>query len=202
MVQKRYGTEKAQRHALAGLDKHMKYIIAVFCFVALSPAIADPIKAGAAVASMKFDAVKSFHDFVSSASEPKEWATIRQNARTQKWFKARFTTSDVKYDVRKTDSLVTPITGIVSFLLSVRQSDAFESKDDAERALVSSARGLDFRIEGKYHVVDDDWRVSELRTIDIGPGSREVPVVLTEAGDELRSKKESNQFNMLERWIR
>lgn len=51
-----------------------------------------------------------------------------------KWSKRRFEIKDVKYDVRKTDSLVTSIVGSVSFELTTTQTPLFQTREEAQQS--------------------------------------------------------------------
>ena len=56
------------------------------------------------------------------------------NQSHSKWSKRRFEIRDVKYDVRKTDSLVTSIVGSVSFELTTTQTPLFQTREEAQRS--------------------------------------------------------------------
>lgn len=77
-------------------------------------------------------AVEAFKKFVdmavqetSSAQEP--YLFVRRNL----WAKRRYVLSEVKYDVKRTDSLVNPILGLIIFTVVVTQTSLFSTKEEA-----------------------------------------------------------------------
>ena len=71
----------------------------------------------------------------SQASVPKEgYVEFAQSSKTKYWGRMVWTIEGVRYDVRKTDSLVTPLVGIVSFDLVERWFN-YASEADARHAV-------------------------------------------------------------------
>ncbi len=94
------------------------------------------------------DPVPEFEKMIATAREATNTAApVYLNKSKQQWAKRRFAAVDVKYDVKKTDSLVNPIIGVVTFLLATGQTDLFATKDEADAAQV-----FDPRFEHKYKV--------------------------------------------------
>lgn len=79
------------------------------------------------------DAVAAFEKLILTATQSTASANpIWHNPYTKKWVKKRFAVLDVKYDVKKTDSLLNPIIGIVSFKF-FDDFAQFDTKEEAER---------------------------------------------------------------------
>lgn len=75
------------------------------------------------------------------------------NSYTQGWAKRRMHVDNLEYDVRKTDSLVSPFIGIVTFEVFVEQTSFYKSKDEAESA-------EDFQIETYASKIQEMSRVT------------------------------------------
>lgn len=80
-------------------------------------------------------AVDSFREFIQYAvSQTQLSKSVYLNKRHNKWAKRRFEVSDIKYDVQRTNSLVSPLSGEVEFTLTTTQTQFADSKDAAETA--------------------------------------------------------------------
>lgn len=79
------------------------------------------------------------------------------NQYRNQWAKRRFLLLDTKYDVKRTDSLVNPIVGIVSFTLVIEQTALLPSKEDAERANDFLKSDQPFKVFLTYGYKDDRW---------------------------------------------
>lgn len=79
------------------------------------------------------DSVKKFESLIKTSTSLTNSITPTYfNKHTTSWAKKYFSISNLKYDVRKTDSLVNPIVGIISFNLHVAQSDFYSTKEEAD----------------------------------------------------------------------
>lgn len=91
----------------------------------------------------------------TSTSQP-----VYLNKHKQAWAKRRFFTSDIKYDVKKTDSLVSPIIGIVTFHLITEQTELFPTRDQAETASTFKSTSSPFRVSMTYAYRGSAWSLS------------------------------------------
>lgn len=148
-------------------------IAAVF---AGSTAIAAPKKAPEAAqskpAALSFDPIASFQSVVKRGSEPKEWTDVFQNPKTGKWTKRYYFLGEVKYDVKKTDSLVSPIVGLVSFPVKAKFSPQFETEDEASNSTGAYIPlSLSYSVEGQYSANNSAWKLDQFRYKDTAPDS-------------------------------
>lgn len=183
----------------------MKRLVTLCCAISFSCAAFSAPAKPTLPAPAKFEPVKAFQEIVVTSSEPKEWTRVYLNSRLHKWAKQYYVIGEVKYDVKKTDSLVTPILGLVYFPLAIKQSELFESQLEAEEStgISSSNPGLRYRVTGTYHADDAAWHLTEFQYEDANP-----PIVgvrntkFTATGDSLRTEKNSALGNALQKWIR
>lgn len=123
-------------------------------------------------AAAPFDPVASFQSVVNRGSESKEWTTVHLNPTSGKWTKRYYFLGEVKYDVKKTDSLVSPIIGLVSFPVKVKFSPQFETEDEATKSAGEYIPlSLSYSIEGRYSVSNSAWKLDQFRYKDTGPAS-------------------------------
>jgi hypothetical protein len=90
------------------------------------------------------DPVESLKTILASvekdvAAENLAHITSDSGSEDRGWVKRAIVLSDMKYDVKKTDSLVSPYTAPVSFKLSTIQSEVFATKTAAEKAAIKPA---------------------------------------------------------------
>jgi len=152
----------------------------------------------------KLEPVKAFQELVATASEPKEWTRVYLNSKTQKWAKQYYSMSAVTYDVKKTDSLVTPVIGLTQFKISVRQSDLFDSQEDANATdSVSANPGLQYRVAGTYHLTETAWRLDNFEY----ENTQRIPGIgtlgsLTMTRERALIEANSALGSALQRWVR
>ncbi len=78
------------------------------------------------------DPAADFEGFVHRvANETTQAAPVYLNKYKNLWAKRRFSIADLKYDVKKTDSLLNPIVGIVEFKLHADQSGFYATEVEA-----------------------------------------------------------------------
>ncbi len=82
------------------------------------------------------------------------------NEYEQAWAKRRFTVSRIKYDVKKTDSLISPLLGMVSFELDIDQSHLYPSKKEAEESTTFELTIPPYNISLNYSYIDSKWLFS------------------------------------------
>lgn len=141
-----------------------------------SVAFAAPKKQPAAKPSQvmvqAFDPVTSFQAVVTRGTEQKEWIVVRQSSKNGKWAKRYYYLGDVKYDVKKTDSLVAPVVGLLSFPVKVRFSPQFDTEDEASTSIgVFVPLSLSYSIEGRYSISQSAWKLDQFRYQDTDPES-------------------------------
>lgn len=82
------------------------------------------------------------------------------NENYQKWAKMQFRITDLKFDVRKTDSLVSPLLGSVKFTLSSTQTQLLADKEAARASSEYESKLNIFNIELIYAYQDGQWRMT------------------------------------------
>jgi len=81
--------------------------------------------------------VDSFRKFLNASVKSTETSPQSYfNVNHQKWANRKYEISDLKFDVKKTDSLVNPVIGTATFTLTTSQTDLFATKDGAETSTV------------------------------------------------------------------
>lgn len=81
------------------------------------------------------DLIKLLKDLIrENEKRVAEARPIYYNMHKNGWAKRKMKMLDIEYDVRKTDSLVSPFLGIVTFNAIVEQSEFFPTKIEAEAA--------------------------------------------------------------------
>lgn len=137
------------------MQKHKKNTIAV-CIFLLAGIISG--------CSNDENPVESFSSFLQKNSKSAEAASeIYLNPYNNKWAKRKHVIQKVKYDVKKTDSLVNPIIGSAEIVFSSMQTDLFETKEEAQKSysfqdpIVFSAN-LNFNLEkGSWRMVNGTY---------------------------------------------
>lgn len=155
-------------------------------------------------ASPEVDPVSQFKKIVSSSSQPEQWTKVYLHTISGKWAKQYFVISNVKYDVKKTDSLVTPVMGIVNFTVAITQSDFFTSKEEAEESTALSKLKMTEFVTGKYLFEDGNWRVDQFSyyaAIGDNPPDRTTVTLSREKIIE-GQKRAPQQLSPFEKWIR
>jgi hypothetical protein len=153
-------------------------------------------------ASKPIEPVPAFEAIVVEAGTQKTEAKVGFNGK--KWIKQFFRVGEIRYDVKKTDSLVDPIVGIVSFPVEMRVAGQFETKEDAEAATQPSMPGVTtYLASGTYHIRDNAWRLLEFKYTD---GDRSSPLYgmqFKSSAEELRQDgSKSSLYPVLRHWVR
>ena len=134
--------------------KITRFISALFILIgSFSPA-------GSALAD---DLVGRFEVLLSTAKNVTNAATpVYFNQHMQAWAKRRFLVADIKFDVKKTDSLVNPVVGLATFNLVTEQTDLYQTKEEAVAANVFQTKfSTPYRISLKYSYKNDKWFFSK-----------------------------------------
>lgn len=85
-------------------------------------------------------AVDSFKAMVTAASSVTLYTEVYLNDHLKGWTKSYLQISNIKYDVKKTDSAINPLIGVASFTATTKISPPYPSKGEA-------ANSTDFRKE-------------------------------------------------------
>lgn len=113
----------------------------------------------AAAATDEKTALANFQKIVEAGSKSEPYS-IYENTRTSKWTRSRNELRNVAYDVKKTDSLVSPLAGVITFEYLTQSAPGVDTKELAE-ALGDEdiARGgaLLRRTTLRYSFQDDKW---------------------------------------------
>lgn len=79
--------------------------------------------------------VTSFEKIITRGKSAVDQSTLVYfNKGKSTWLKRKYTVSNMKYDVKKTDSLVSPVVALVTFDLIVEASVPFQTKEEADAA--------------------------------------------------------------------
>jgi len=188
-------------------NKHV--LFALLCSACLLTHAAAPKKQPAATASSDSqrtpDPVTDFKSLVASASPPKEWTEVTQHPKNLKWLKKYFSTGEIRYDVKKTDSLVTPIKGIVSFPVRVLSSNFYDTKEEAESSTeLWDIADVTYFLTGDYLIDDGKWRLNQfsLRSKFKGNIPEQGPFYMSRDEIEAGSTRWGGIDSILKRWLR
>jgi hypothetical protein len=109
------------------------------------------------------DSVTVFEALLRRATNNTNIATPAYfNNYLKKWAKRRFHISDAKMDVRRTDSLVTPIVGVVTFRLRTEQTPLYATKAQAIAASTfAEDMTTDYDITLRYGYRDGAWSFTD-----------------------------------------
>lgn len=116
-----------------------------------------------AVAAPTDETVLAFEKFLRVSTESTISVTRTYlNKRVKKWAKYRFAVLDLRYDVKKTDSLVNPIIGLIHFTLRVDETELVKTKEEAEQLNEFNTRsGPTFNIFLTYTFKDEGWKFKD-----------------------------------------
>lgn len=107
------------------------------------------------------DPVKKFEAFLMEA----EVATnTKSSVRPIQggWRKYRYAVNDVKYDVTKTNSLVSPIIGTVSFYLRTEVGEKYSSQEEADTLTTFDSAGVVVdEVSITYSFNNEKWRINK-----------------------------------------
>ena len=123
---------------------------------------------GVVRAQPAIDPVAAFEALIqrASAATPGSWVYFAQGAK--KWARGYARLDDVKYDVKKTDSLVAPLAAVVTFKLTTSISPRFDSQSEAE-----ATRAIDASLPDRLEVVALNYAWRDNRWV-LTSGEREV----------------------------
>lgn len=135
----------------------MKYAIACLALIS-AQALAAPNKSPAPA----FDPVPAFQELVATASAKKEWSIVFQDARTKQWGRRLIRAGEPAFDVKKTDSLVHPIVGIVKLSVDVTQSAMRDTEEQAAKETIPDNKpDFTYKVTGTYHAVANEWKLHQ-----------------------------------------
>lgn len=152
-----------------------------------------------AACSRETSALDSFRDLVQvSAAATDASSEPYRNKHHDKWAKRKFRVTDLTYDVRKTESLVSPLVGHVTFTLASTQTALFPDKEAAQASSEFDSQGSVYKVELSYAHQDGKWRTTT--------GRYSVPALLDNSFDltptEVRSEPHAIPNAALLFWLR
>ncbi|MCC2954533.1 hypothetical protein LK542_02760 [Massilia sp. IC2-477] len=138
--------------------------LAFLLTAAVAPAA--PVKKVAAAPSTTSQAavqeqVADFKALVATASEPKTWTRVFLHPRNGKWVKQYYFLGQVKFDIKKTDSLLNPAMGLVNFPVEVKLSDFYATEEEAAQSTTLSDLKVTYFYSGKYLFSDSGWHTDQ-----------------------------------------
>lgn len=154
-----------------------------------------------APAKPAFDAPQSFQAIVAQASDTKLGTHVFLNTQS-KWIKQFFYVGEVRYDVKKTDSLITPIVGMVSFPVEMKAAGPFDSREEAESAITPTRSVSQYAVDGTYHVRENAWRLSEFKYRDSDASSPLAGSQFTATPEKLVAGGKETLYPILKNWVR
>ena len=151
------------------------------------------------------DPVADFKSFVANSSVPTEWTDVVFIPKTQKWKKNYFSLSEVRYDVKKTDSLVSPINGTVSFSIKLRISRFFDTKEEAESSNELWDIGdATYYVTAEYLIDEGKWYLNQFSVrskFSVDANATET-FLLTRTEILAGSTRWTGMRGALQRWVR
>ena len=148
------------------------------------------------------DAVMTFERLLSDAQLKTQQRLFSQAGQTPgAWITRQYTVQDLRYDVRKTDSLVSPLVGLVTFTLETTAMGYVPAQDTnikaAGKLKMASARWA-IRLTYAYH--DATWVLSHgTTTMLIGESSQSSPIAVT--ADSIRHDAMYTPHEALIYWL-
>lgn len=141
-----------------------RVLISLIAIALMAPAMSAPVKSSKQDQAIpQFEPVKAFQALVQTASSTKEWIRPFQIPTTQQWVKHKVTSGEVRYDVKKTDSMVNPLVGMVSFPVLILVSTPVNTEQEAMDASESTMRPGTYDVDITYHVDGEKWVMQEIK---------------------------------------
>jgi len=109
------------------------------------------------------DPVAEFEELVRVGRERTiSSAPVSQNTNLGGWVKRRFEIVDGKYDVQRTDSLVSPVLGVTGFMLRAEQTPPYPTRAQAEAANAMEPGAVTvYYITLRYTYRDSRWHFKD-----------------------------------------
>jgi hypothetical protein len=104
---------------------------------ALLSAVLISVAFSLAGCTAEYDPVKDFEKAISDRKSKAESGTHFFQGLDNRWHKGRYKALDVRYDVKKTDSLVNPFAGVVTFTYLMESGEAANTVTDAQATTVN-----------------------------------------------------------------
>jgi len=108
-------------------------------------------------------AVASFKSMIDAASKTTFVSDVFFNQKDNGWSKAYVRISDVKYDIKKTDSVINPMVGEVSLLAMQKVSAVYASKEEAQRSEDTRDVTLAQQFYITYQLDSGKWRAASAK---------------------------------------
>jgi hypothetical protein len=147
------------------------------------------------------DPVSKFEKLIGDATTATNASSmVYLNKYQQAWAKRRFAVADVKFDVKKTDSLVNPIVGLVTYLLATEQSHFTPTKEEAQTSTAFDPQlSSTLRIALTYSYKDTKWVFSKGSYEKLSGAQKGRNFEMLE--DEIKSEPTANPFAAVLFWI-
>lgn len=128
------------------------------------------------------DPVPIFESLINEAARVTNSTTPTYlNSTRQLWAKRRYKITDVKYDVRKTDSLLTPVVGLAAFTLELNQTALVGTREEAEALSVFIVdKALKYKIALTYSFKESRWQFKDGEFQGTYPGAGKYPITQEE----------------------
>lgn len=118
---------------------------------------------GASVHAQERQAVDAFKAMVSTASKATMHTEVFFNENAKGWTKSYLQISDIKYDVKKTDSAINPLIGVVSFTATTKISPSYPSQGEAEKSTDFRKEGLSREFSVTYQLDGRKWKAVKVK---------------------------------------
>lgn len=116
------------------------------------------------------DPVELFKTLVADKQEAvATFTTVWQNSALKGWARIKFDFLNPAYDVKKTDSLVSPYAGILSFESYLHSSPGLPRREDAEAFVAWGPTGSPRPYRAQYVFQDAEWVLKVLERKEINP---------------------------------
>lgn len=178
------------------MENHLRSIFALAAIIA-PMAVAAPKPASAPA----FDPVASFGRLVGAASAVKEWDAVQKYPRSEKWARRSVRITEPVYDVRKTDSLVHPVIGAVSFNAKIADSATHDSESGAASEVVANPKRVaNYKVTGTYHIAGAAWKLHQLTYQSTDRDAIFYGRIFTITPESLASEKSAEVQSALQAW--
>lgn len=97
--------------------------------------------------------------------------TIEQTVSRNRWFKRQTRLTEFHYDVLKTNSVLTPLVGVINGVLVEFSSEHMDSEAEAQAAEVATSKPTLWRVELRFHpdAAATRWIFASGRTVVTSP---------------------------------
>jgi hypothetical protein len=104
------------------------------------------------------DLVAKFEQLISASQDKTN--SVREvlwNPLIKKWIKRKYTATNIKYDVKRSDSLVRPVVAYVSFWMTSHGTNGYSTKQEAEKSNDFDKKYFGYDVTLNYYWKDNSW---------------------------------------------